>query len=296
MDPGSRNPSSAARSPADNPDAESSNEEIDPDSEYPQAEDRMDVAQDPLFQTREELVSMAFERDETADLLDDELPPAFSESPLIRSAYVTAFLLSSFHHATHESIRLFLDSQYNTLVSVQRQTGLVVDGLATMARTLPTVERRLRLDPNPYITYFFVCTECWSRHHPLELQTLEDSHCAEPGCPGELFTTKQLSGGKIKRIPTKIFPTAPLVPMLQRFLLRPGKFDEYQHWRKPGEDNPQRVEPTQDSPPEGNLQESNARMYDIYDGWGWRAIQAGLERRQGGPWGIEDVDVHDIHQ
>jgi len=144
--------------------------------------------------------------------------------------YVTVFLLSSFHHATHKLIHLFLDSEYNTLLSVHRQTGLVIEGLATMAWTLPTVEWCLHLDPNPYITYYFICSECQSWDHPMELHTLEESHCAEPGCPGELFTMIQLSGGKIKHIPTKFFPTAPLVPMLQHFLLWPGKFDEYQHW------------------------------------------------------------------
>jgi hypothetical protein len=37
-------------------------------------------------------------------------------------------------------------------------------------------------------------------------------------------------------------------------------------------------------------------MMDIYDGWGWRAIQAGLERRRGGEWTIRDVDVRNLHQ
>ena len=100
MDPGTRSHNSEAHSPADGPDAKSFHEEIDPED----SEDCVDVAQDPLFQTCKELVSMAFKHDETADLLDNELLLAFLESPLICSAYVTAFLLSSFHHATHESI------------------------------------------------------------------------------------------------------------------------------------------------------------------------------------------------
>ncbi|KAI0038744.1 hypothetical protein FA95DRAFT_1613136 [Auriscalpium vulgare] len=38
-------------------------------------------------------------------------------------------------------------------------------------------------------------------------------------------------------------------------------------------------------------------MTDIYDGWGWRSIQAGLVRQKGGEWGLpEDVDIHNINQ
>jgi len=37
-------------------------------------------------------------------------------------------------------------------------------------------------------------------------------------------------------------------------------------------------------------------MQDVYDGWGWRAIQAGLECQRGGTWTIHDVDVHALHQ
>ncbi|KAJ3006820.1 hypothetical protein NUW54_g3792 [Trametes sanguinea] len=38
------------------------------------------------------------------------------------------------------------------------------------------------------------------------------------------------------------------------------------------------------------------RMFDIMDGWRWHAITADLERRRGGPWGVEDVDAHHIGQ
>ena len=32
------------------------------------------------------------------------------------------------------------------------------------------------------------------------------------------------------------------------------------------------------------------------DGWGWRTILAGLERRRTGKWDVEDVDVRNLHQ
>ena len=37
-------------------------------------------------------------------------------------------------------------------------------------------------------------------------------------------------------------------------------------------------------------------MQDIYDGWGWHMIQAGLECQQGGPWGIQDAMVTEVAQ
>ncbi|KAI0039564.1 hypothetical protein FA95DRAFT_1503975 [Auriscalpium vulgare] len=37
-------------------------------------------------------------------------------------------------------------------------------------------------------------------------------------------------------------------------------------------------------------------MHDVYDGYGWREIRAGLERRPGGPWGVEDIDAHNTCQ
>ncbi|KDQ07321.1 hypothetical protein BOTBODRAFT_92259, partial [Botryobasidium botryosum FD-172 SS1] len=37
-------------------------------------------------------------------------------------------------------------------------------------------------------------------------------------------------------------------------------------------------------------------MHDMHDGWGWRVIQARLQRIQKEGFEIEDVDVHRIHQ
>jgi len=38
------------------------------------------------------------------------------------------------------------------------------------------------------------------------------------------------------------------------------------------------------------------QLVDISDGWGWHAVQAGLECQQTGWWIIEDVDVHNLNQ
>ncbi|OBZ73172.1 hypothetical protein A0H81_06975 [Grifola frondosa] len=89
-------------------------------------------------------------------------------------------------------------------------------------------------------------------------------------------------------------PTTPTLPTLQRILSRPGKVEEFSKWREEGDASGQ-TPPAEreDWPGWANPQ---FRMYDMTDGWGWRAIQAGLQRRRGGKWGIEDVDVHELHQ
>ncbi|TFY79856.1 hypothetical protein EWM64_g4155 [Hericium alpestre] len=144
-----------------------SDEEEDSDDEVKAA----DLDNDPLFRTREELFDELDAADDPADEdpLDlDELLPAFLESPLICNTYIIAFLQAVYHGATNQSVQLYLESQYELFLSVERQTGAEVAGLATMAHTLRTVERRLRLDPDAYIVYHFVCNICWFRHHPSE--------------------------------------------------------------------------------------------------------------------------------
>ncbi|EGO03076.1 hypothetical protein SERLA73DRAFT_150594 [Serpula lacrymans var. lacrymans S7.3] len=37
-------------------------------------------------------------------------------------------------------------------------------------------------------------------------------------------------------------------------------------------------------------------MYNMHYAWGWRAILAGIQRCQGGPWTMEDIDVRELHQ
>ena len=262
-------------------------------------EDEINLEDDPLFLSREAAFLDPPEISGDADIgfhdeamVDDELPPAFSESPLIRNIYITAFLLSSYHHASHEAIKLFLNSHHQSLLSIHQHTGLEIPGLDSMARTLPTVEKRLRIDPGQYIVYHFVCNQCWFRHHPADLYALGSSTCVQDNCEGTLYIEKEMANNSIKRIPVKLLPTVPLIPMLQRFLLRSGKHAEYQHWRQPG-DEPGAVAP---NPEPEHIEDVHMCMYDIYDGWGWRAIQAGLERCRGGEWEVEDVDVHGIHQ
>ncbi|KAI0062605.1 hypothetical protein BV25DRAFT_1915767 [Artomyces pyxidatus] len=213
----------------------------DDDSDSSSGED-IDVLKDPAFRTREELFYGDVSDDKAAQADDTELPPAFSEDPAIRNIYISAFLQATFHGATHEAIKLFLDTNYETLASIQERTAVEIPGLDKMARTLPTVERHLGLDANTFLVYYFLCDTCWFRHHPSELDKLDGPGCIQPYCSGTLYEEKTLANGKVRRIPVKVLPTCPIEPILQCFLLRPGKYDEFQHWRKPGQWNVEDVD------------------------------------------------------
>lgn len=60
-------------------------------------------------------------------------------------------------------------------------------------------------------------------------------------------------------------------------LLRPGKAEELQRWRRAGDD----VGPSQPQSFDEwrRLHPDDQPLYDIHDGSAWRAVQAGLERR-----------------
>ena len=155
-------------------------------------------------------------------------------------------------------------------------------------RTLPTVKHWLGLSTEQFITYYFLCDECWEPHHPKQLST--SSHfCKELDCSGTLYTTKRLTDGSIKRTPTKILSYVNPQKAIQKLLLRPGKYEQLQAWRGPG-DEPQCVAPTTATRRDA-FPDPSQPMHDIKDGYGWRMIQAGLSRRKGGKWDMEDVDV-----
>lgn len=195
-------------------------------------------------------------------------------------------------------MKLQLDNMYHTFRAVEESTGTVLDGLENMARTLPTLQRRLGVDPDQYIKYYFVCDSCWTRHDPADLYILRSSRCDKEDCGGCVYTIKPTKKHRLRRVPTKILPTTPLIPALRRILGRRGKVDELNHWRAgSAPDQPARVPPSQakgyDAFPDHNIP-----LGDISDGWGWRAAQAGLVRRQtnNNRWGFEDFDAEERHQ
>lgn len=304
---------SYSRSPSpDNfgpPDSDLIDEELDefgeplhredsPEDEDPEEEQYIPLDGDPLFRTLDDMAPEGGNGGEDPDPEDDEddtLPRAFTEDPLIRHTYIQVFIAASFHGATHQLCAEMLDTAFKQFCYLARQ-GRDIVGLDTMALTLRTAERRLGVDPECWIIYDFVCPACWYRYDAGTLYQLHSQVCIADGCEALVFTFKQLSNGKTKRVPSKILPRVSLIDMLQQILMRPGKYEEFQHWRNPG-DEPGPAAPL--VPPASGYDaffDPTTRIYDIYDGWGWRTIQAGLERHRTGRWGVEDVDVHNVHQ
>jgi hypothetical protein len=255
---------------------------------------------DPLF-VRNASIFDPYRLGKPDDCVDDDaedcpdIPYGLTVHPSIRHALIRAITASYFHGATNEGVKHMLDGSFNLLSSAQNAApDLQYHGLETMARTLLTAEKHLGISFEGFITYFFVCDSCWELHKPAELYNLDTPECQELDCEGTLYTVKRLSDGTEKRRPTKILPFVDPEKAIQHMLLRPGKLAQINEWRRPG-DEPRRVAPTTAEGYEA-FPDPSVPIRDGPDGWEWRTIRAGLERRRTGAWSIEDVDVHEIHQ
>lgn len=255
-------------------------------------DDAIELSDHPWFKTGLDLVQQSKESD-----IDDYLatattsPPAFDEDPTLRNVYIRAFIQHAYHGATHAAVNEYLDSQHKMFVHLVKTSGLRISesSLNHMARTLPTVERRLGLSTAPYLTYWIVCPLCWTIHHPKKLNSLRSPICASEDCNGLLYSIK----GNV-RVPSKIVSVANLRVVLQRIMLRPGKYEQMQHWRGLG-DEPGPAEPISEAS-HRELHSDTEVMEDIADGWGWRAIQAGLARHTTQSGRVFDKNMLDTNQ
>jgi hypothetical protein len=255
---------------------------------------------DPLF-IRNARIFDPYRLGKPDDCVDDDaevcpdIPYGLTVHPSIRHALIRAITASYFHGATKEGVKHMLDGSFCLLSSTQNAAPEVqYHGLEMMARTLLTAEKHLGISFEGFITYFFVCDSCWELHKPAELYNLDTPECQELDCEGTLYSVKRLSDGTEKRRPTKIMPFVDPEKAIQHMLLRPGKLAQINEWRRPG-DEPRRVAPTTAKGYEA-FPDPSVPIRDGPDGWEWRTIRAGLERRRTGAWSIEDVDVHEIHQ
>ncbi|ETW77184.1 hypothetical protein HETIRDRAFT_327085 [Heterobasidion irregulare TC 32-1] len=170
-----------------------------------------------------------------------------------------------------------------------------------MARTLLIAEQRLRIDPDHYIIYYFLCDVCWAPHDPTTLYELDSPSCPKPECSGLLYSVKVLTGGKCKRTPLRVLPTVPIIPMIQQILLWPGKYQEFQYWRLPRIDKVSEVPPMEALTDLLNAYDNvHWVLSDITDSWGWRAMAWGLEQRKVSSavsqWGVDDMLVQEKRQ
>ncbi|KAJ7154970.1 hypothetical protein C8R43DRAFT_923002 [Mycena crocata] len=197
---------------------------------------------------------------------------------------------------THSAARLMLDGLFIGLDFGRRTTQLEIPGLESFARTLATVEKRLGVSTDGFITYLFVCDVCWKVHRPEELPNLHESgKCRETNCSGSLFTSKRMADGKLKRTPVKIMPFVDPKRAIAHMLMRPGKYKQLQLWRSAG-DAPGCVPPLDEVTGYEAFEDPDKPMKSVCDGWAWRAMRAGLIRRRTGDWKVEDVDVRELDQ
>jgi hypothetical protein len=255
-----------------------------------------DIADDRgLFVSRSRLfdpyhLQGGLEPPDTPNHVAGGLPPAFEEHPAIRNAYIRAFVLATFKGSTHAAIKIMLDGAYVLLANSPQP----IPGLEMMARTYPTVEKRLNVSFDTFIEYHFLCPICWHVYSPADLYKLNSPNCEDEDCEGILFKSKRLSDGSTKRTPTKVLPFVPPDRAIARWLLRPGKYEQLQGWRIDDEDEPGRSVPYQDTDGFNAFVDPAVRITDVTEGWGWRNLPAGLKRIHGGPWEI--TDVSDINQ
>lgn len=256
-------------------------------------------ADDPLFLSRDSIRAFQSVPEEDTSEDDEDLnldrPQAFNEHPVIRNTYVRASLAHNFHGTTHAAVKLILGATRVSLTTARNATpSFEIPGLETMAQTLRTAEKRLGLDLDDFIVYLFLCDKCWKAHDPSELYMLASPECSVEDCIGRLYDSKILTGGTEKRTPTLMVPFVPPDRAIQRILLQPGKLQQLNEWRGPG-DEPGRTAPTTLEGYEA-FPDPCRPMKDISDGYGWCAIWAGLERRRTGIWSLKDVDVRGIQQ
>jgi hypothetical protein len=286
------------------PDHESplSSDEGEVDEPVRDAEDRAaveDLDHDDLFITNSSLFDTyrpgsPSEKDE--ELEEPEgVPQGLTAHPSIRNALIRAVTSSYFHGSTHVAVQHMLEGSALLLRSAERSSsGLHYRGLETMARTLATAEKHLGLSLEGFITYYFLCPTCWELHHPSELYKLDSPACGQPECSGLLYSVKRTHDCSEKRRPKLTMPYVEPEKAVQRMLLQPGKLAQINEWRGQGDEvgkAPPAVARGYDAFPD-----PTQPIRDVCDGWEWRAIQAGLERRRTGKWTVEDVDVREVHQ
>jgi hypothetical protein len=270
-------------------DCESDTSDLTPNCNTDPIENIIDVINDPLFHSRQSLFNRDQpEEDSSEGVVDRDLPWALDDHPAVRNAYLRVFLGVSFDGMTHKAASLMLNGFLVAFRAVAA-AGTELLGIENFARTIATVEKRLGVSTEGFIIYLFLCPNCWQAHHPRELLALKSPTCSKPDCLGILYTTKRLADNTEKRTPSLILPFVPPSKAIRRMCMRPGKVEQWQHWRKPG-DEPG-VRPPTTAHGFDAYPDPDKLLTDVTDAWGWRAIQAGLERRRNGVWDVRDINV-----
>ncbi|QRV94937.1 Transposase family tnp2 [Ceratobasidium sp. AG-Ba] len=207
---------------------------------------------------------------------------AFNEHPLIRNAYIDAFIQKVVYGATHRALRHQLRAAHRTIAA---NAEVPVEGVAKMAQTIKTAELRLGVDTESFITTFTLCPSCGRRYSPEYIATTNEATCLNLGCEGVLFTIRRLASGGRRRVSNLTYPFASPIAWLKHMLRIPGMSTLIQTWRKDqgdddGDDGDWNITAPIPSDTWMHNLDVNRPISDISDGWGWRSTSAGLERRQ----------------
>ncbi|QRW07944.1 Transposase family tnp2 [Ceratobasidium sp. AG-Ba] len=220
---------------------------------------------------------LGFVADDESDA-DEDHPNqfmAFQEPTLIRNAYIDAFVQKHLYGATHRALKHQLKAAKRSLSA---HPGIHIEELAKMAQTIGTAEKRLGLNTDSIIAVFTLCPMCRRRYSQDYIAEAESDRCLNEGCTGVLFAPKKLASGQVRRVSHITYPFASPIAWIRHILSLPGMSELMQHWRSGIEDTTGMKPPVTS---EDWMRDLNPHkpMGDLYDGWGWRSIRAGLERR-----------------
>ncbi|QRV88195.1 UvrD/REP helicase [Ceratobasidium sp. AG-Ba] len=249
--------------------------QFDPDFGLPFQEDE-DRNHDPqyLFEFNDDLGLVL---DDESDTDENHLNQftAFQEPTLIRNAYIDAFVQKHLYGATHRALKHQLKAAKRSLSA---HPGIHIEELSKMAQTIGTAEKRLGISTDSIITVFTLCPVCRRRYSQDYIAEAEGDRCLNEGCTGVLFTLRKLALGQVRRASHMTYPFASPIAWIRHILSLPGMSELMQHWRSGIDDTEGIKAPIKSEDWMRNLN-PHKPMGDLYDGWGWRSIRAGLERK-----------------
>ncbi|QRV72064.1 Transposase family Tnp2 protein [Ceratobasidium sp. AG-Ba] len=219
---------------------------------------------------------LMFEPEDEPEDDNEAFSAAFREPNLIRNAYIDAFIQKTLYGATHRALQHQLKAARRT---ISLHPDIHAEDIAKMAQTIRTAERRLGVNLDHFIRTFTLCPVCKRGYSPEYIARTDDSECVNEGCLGILFVMRKLASGGQRKVSTVTYPFASPIAWIRHLLTLPGMSELLQVWRS---DQADKEELTSPVPSEEWIQhlDVNKPISDIHEGWGWRSIEAGLERRR----------------
>ncbi|KAF5380388.1 hypothetical protein D9615_004710 [Tricholomella constricta] len=183
------------------------------------------------------------------------VPPAFTEEPCVRLAYLAAVISNVYDHLSVLQARNGLNATLNSLLIAGK-----LPEFPRPVRTLESAKRRLGIDPDQHITQYTVCPKCWKHHTPKQMDILPSPACATRDCTGIIYELYTDSHGLRKRRPFKVVPHMSIIQALRRFFMRPGFAAS--------------IRDSRNARPR-NFDDEDFVMKDMHDAEGWDKLKTG---------------------